>query len=321
MGRERPASQAGAGRSPRPALLRSLNAGKTLRGRLYWRRTLEGYLFIAPWIIGFCVFTAGALAGSFSISLMRWDIVGEPYFLGAGNYAKMLGDRFFWQSLRVTFVYLLNVPLNLALGLGLALLLNQKIRGLGFFRTVFYLPSVTAGVAVSLLWLWIFNPRFGVINVLLDKVGIAGPAWLGSETWALPALIVMSVWGVGGSMLIYLAALQGIPTSLYEAATIDGAGHWTKFRHITIPMISPVLLLNLIMGVIGSFQVFTQAFIMTNGGPNYATLFYVLYLYQHAFQWFNMGYASALAWVLFVVILVCTFLILNLSREWVYYEE
>jgi multiple sugar transport system permease protein len=218
-------------------------------------------------------------------------------------------------------VYLFNVPINLVLGLCIALLLNQKIRGLGFFRTVFFLPSVTAGVAVSLLWLWIFNPRFGVINVLLGQIGIKGPTWLGSETWALPALIIMSVWGVGGSMLIYLAALQGIPTPLYEAATIDGATHFRKFIHITIPMISPVLLLNLIMGVIGSFQVFTQAFVMTSGGPNYATLFYVLYLYQHAFQWFNMGYASALAWVLFVIILICTFLILKMSRDWVYYEE
>ena len=292
-----------------------------IKNKLYWRRTWEGYLFISPWIIGFSVFTAGALLGSFSISLMRWDIVGDPYFLGPANYTKMLGDQFFWKSLRVTFYYLLNVPMNLVLGLLVALLLNQKIRGLGFFRTVFYLPSVTAGVAVSLLWLWIFNPRFGVINVLLDLVGIKGPGWLGSETWALPALIIMSVWGVGGSMLIYLAALQGIPTALYEAATIDGANQWSKFIHITIPMISPVLLLNLIMGIIGSFQVFTQAFVMTNGGPNYATLFYVLYLYQHAFQWFNMGYASALAWVLFVIIMLCTFLILKMSREWVYYEE
>ncbi len=308
-------------RNPTLSWLYTLRAVAMIKNKLYWRRTWEGYLFISPWIIGFSVFTAGALLGSFSISLMRWDIVGDPYFLGPANYTKMLGDQFFWKSLRVTFYYLLNVPMNLVLGLLVALLLNQKIRGLGFFRTVFYLPSVTAGVAVSLLWLWIFNPRFGVINVLLDLVGIKGPGWLGSETWALPALIIMSVWGVGGSMLIYLAALQGIPTALYEAATIDGANQWSKFIHITIPMISPVLLLNLIMGIIGSFQVFTQAFVMTNGGPNYATLFYVLYLYQHAFQWFNMGYASALAWVLFVIIMLCTFLILKMSRDWVYYEE
>ena len=232
----------------------------------------------------------------------------------------MIEDEFFWKSLKVTLLFLFNVPLNLALGLFLAMLLNQKIRLIGFFRTLFYLPSVTAGVAVSLLWMWIFNPRFGVINVLLKNIGITGPAWLGSETWALPALIVMSVWGVGGGMLIYLGALQGIPTTFYEAATLDGANALQKFRRITVPMITPVLLLNLIMGVIASFQVFTQAFIMTSGGPNYATLFYVLYLYQNAFQWFNMGYASALAWVLFLVILAFTFLILRTSSSWVYYE-
>lgn len=220
----------------------------------------------------------------------------------------------------VTIYYLLNVPLNLLLGLLLAILLNQKIRGIAVFRTIYYLPSVTAGVAVSLLWMWIFNPRFGVINVLLSKVGIQGPAWLGSETWAMPALIIMSIWGVGGSMLIYLGALQSIPTHLYEAATLDGAGAWRKFLNITIPMVTPVLLLNMIMGVIASFQVFTQAFIMTKGGPNYATLFYVLYLYQQAFEWFNLGYASALAWVLFVVILIFTFVILRSSSKWVYYE-
>jgi multiple sugar transport system permease protein len=291
------------------------------RSPIYWKRALEGYLFISPWIIGFAIFTAGALIGSFTISLTEWNIVGTPRFIGLKNYQAMLQDKFFWQSLKVTILYLFNVPLNLVLGLLLAILLNQKVRGLSIFRTIFYLPSVTAGVAVSLLWMWIFNPRFGVINILLKKVGIIGPAWLGSETWALPALIIMSMWGVGGGMLIYLGALQGIPTALYEAATLDGAGAWRKFLHITIPMITPVLLLNLIMGIISSFQVFTQAYIMTQGGPNYATLFYVLYLYQQAFRWFNMGYASALAWLLFLIILVCTYLVLRTSSRWVYYES
>ena len=291
------------------------------KSKLYWKNVFEGYAFISLWIIGFAVFTAGALIGSFSISFTEWNIVGTPEFTGLENYQKMIEDEFFWQSLKVTVIYLFNVPLNLAIGLFLAILLNQKIPLIGFFRTLFYLPSVTAGVAVSLLWLWIFNPKFGVINVLLKNLlGIKGPGWLGSETWALPALIIMSVWGVGGGMLIYLGALQGVPTAFYEAATLDGAGAWQKFRNITIPMITPVLLLNLIMGVIASFQVFTQAFIMTQGGPNYATLFYVLYLYQNAFQWFNMGYASALAWVLFVVILAFTIVILRTSSSWVYYE-
>ncbi len=291
------------------------------KNRMFWRRNIEGYLFISPWIIGFVVFTAGALLGSFSISLTKWNIVGTPEIVGLANYQKMVEDRFFWQSIKVTLYYLLNVPLNVVLGLLLALLLNQKVKGLSVFRTIFFLPSVASGVAVSLLWMWIFNPRFGIINVLLKKIGIIGPFWLGSEAWAIPALIIMSIWGVGGGMLIYLGALQGIPTAFYEAATLDGAGAWKKLLHITVPMITPVLLLNLVMGVIVSFQVFTQAYVMTDGGPNYATLFYVMYLYQQAFVWFNMGYASALSWVLFLIILVFTVIILKTSSSWVYYES
>lgn len=291
------------------------------KNRMFWRRNIEGYLFISPWIIGFVVFTAGALLGSFSISLTKWNIVGTPEIVGLANYQKMVEDRFFWQSIKVTLYYLLNVPLNVVLGLLLALLLNQKVQGLSVFRTIFFLPSVASGVAVSLLWMWIFNPRFGIINVLLKKIGIIGPLWLGSEAWAIPALIIMSIWGVGGGMLIYLGALQGIPTAFYEAATLDGAGAWKKLLHITVPMITPVLLLNLVMGVIVSFQVFTQAYVMTDGGPNYATLFYVMYLYQQAFVWFNMGYASALSWVLFLIILVFTVIILKTSSSWVYYES
>lgn len=291
------------------------------KNRMFWRRNIEGYLFISPWIIGFVVFTAGALLGSFSISLTKWNIVGTPEIVGLANYQKMVEDRFFWQSIKVTLYYLLNVPLNVVLGLLLALLLNQKVKGLSVFRTIFFLPSVASGVAVSLLWMWIFNPRFGIINVLLKKIGIIGPLWLGSEAWAMPALIIMSIWGVGGGMLIYLGALQGIPTAFYEAATLDGAGAWKKLLHITVPMITPVLLLNLVMGVIVSFQVFTQAYVMTDGGPNYATLFYVMYLYQQAFVWFNMGYASALSWVLFLIILVFTVIILKTSSSWVYYES
>jgi len=291
------------------------------KNRMFWRRNIEGYLFISPWIIGFVVFTAGALLGSFSISLTKWNIVGTPEIVGLANYQKMVEDRFFWQSIKVTLYYLLNVPLNVVLGLLLALLLNQKVMGLSVFRTIFFLPSVASGVAVSLLWMWIFNPRFGIINVLLKKIGIIGPLWLGSEAWAIPALIIMSIWGVGGGMLIYLGALQGIPTAFYEAATLDGAGAWKKLLHITVPMITPVLLLNLVMGVIVSFQVFTQAYVMTDGGPNYATLFYVMYLYQQAFVWFNMGYASALSWVLFLIILVFTVIILKTSSSWVYYES
>jgi multiple sugar transport system permease protein len=291
------------------------------KSKTYWKRALEGYLFISPWIVGFAIFTAGAIGASFVISLTNWSMIGNPRFIGVENYKRIVNDKFFWQSLKVTSIYLLNVPLNLIIGLLLAILLNQKIKGLSIYRTIYYLPSVTAGVAVSLLWLWIFNPRFGIINLLLSYIGIKGPAWLSDEHWALPALIIMSTWGVGGSMLIYLGALQGIPTQLYEAAILDGAGIWDRFKYITIPMITPVILLNLIMGIINSFQTFTQAFVMTNGGPNYATLFYVLYLYQQAFRWFNMGYAAALAWILFLIILVCTIVIFKTSAGWVYYER
>jgi multiple sugar transport system permease protein len=291
------------------------------KSKTYWKRALEGYLFISPWIVGFAIFTAGAIGASFVISLTNWSMIGNPRFIGVENYKRIVNDKFFWQSLKVTSIYLLNVPLNLIIGLLLAILLNQKIKGLSIYRTIYYLPSVTAGVAVSLLWLWIFNPRFGIINLLLSYIGIKGPAWLSDEHWALPALIIMSTWGVGGSMLIYLGALQGIPTQFYEAAILDGAGIWDRFKYITIPMITPVILLNLIMGIINSFQTFTQAFVMTNGGPNYATLFYVLYLYQQAFRWFNMGYAAALAWILFLIILVCTIVIFKTSAGWVYYER
>jgi multiple sugar transport system permease protein len=286
---------------------------------MFWRRNIEGYLFISPWIIGFVVFTAGALLGSFSLSLTKWNIVGTPEVVGLANYQKMVEDRFFWQSIKVTLYYLLNVPLNVVLGLLLALLLNQKVKGLSVFRTIFFLPSVAAGVAVSLLWMWIFNPRFGIINVLLKKIGIIGPLWLGSEEWAMPALIVMSIWGVGGGMLIYLGALQGIPTAFYEAATLDGANAWKKLLHITVPMITPVLLLNLVMGVIVSFQVFTQAYVMTDGGPNNNSLLYVLYLYRKAFEQSQMGYASALAWVLFIIIAGLSLFVFRSSSRWVYY--
>jgi multiple sugar transport system permease protein len=291
------------------------------KSKSYWRRTAEGYLFVAPWIIGFLAFTVGPLLGSMGISFTRYEITGTFEFIGLDNYTRMVVDRYFWQSLKVTVQFLFSVPMRLVFGFLLALLLNQKLRGISLFRTLYYLPSVTAGVAVSLLWIGIFNPRIGVINVLLEKVGITGPTWLGSEEWAMPALIVMSLWGVGGSMLIYLGALQGVPTELYEAATLDGAGALRRVLSITIPMVTPVLLLNLIMGVIGSFQSFTTAYVMTDGGPNYATLFYVLYLYKHAFVWYDMGYAAALSWVLFLIILVLTYVILSSSERWVYYAQ
>jgi multiple sugar transport system permease protein len=198
--------------------------------------------------------------------------------------------------------------------------MNQDVKGLAVWRTIYYLPAVVSGVAVSLLWIWILNPQFGVVNVLLAKVGIAGPQWLQSKDWALPSLVLMSLWGAGGSMVIYLAGLQGIPTDLYDAATIDGTTAWSRFRYITVPLMTPVLFLQLVTGIIGSFQTFTQGYVMTGGGPGHATHFYVLYLYQRAFEDRMMGRASAMAWVLFVIILSLTLLVFRTQRHWVYYE-
>lgn len=279
------------------------------------------YLFIAPWLIGFLVFTAGPMIASLVISFMRWDLLTAPQFIGLGNWARMFSDELFWQSLKVTGIYTaLNVPLSLIAAFALALLMNTNARGIAFFRTLFYLPSLVSGVAVALLWTWLLNPRFGLINWLLGLVGIAGPGWIFSEAWVLPSFVLMNLWGVGGGMIIYLAGLQGIPTELYEAAELDGAGWWHRLLNITIPMVSPVILFNLIIGIINSFQVFTQAYVMTQGGPGNASLFYVLYLYRNAFQYFDMGYASALAWVLFAITAFFAFLVFRSSRDRVFYQ-
>jgi multiple sugar transport system permease protein len=285
------------------------------------RRSLEGYLFAAPWILGFLIWQLGPFLASMWFSLNRWDILTPMRFLGLANYSRMVNDALFWQSFTVTVTYIiLSLPLQLALALLIAVVVNKEWPGMLFFRGVFFLPSVTAGVATAVLWRWLLNPEYGLINYFLSLVGIKGPLWLQSETWALPGLILMSLWGIGSTMLIYLAALQGVPAHLYEAAEIDGASLSRRFWHITLPIISPAILFTLIMGVIGSFQVFTQAYVMTNGGPRYATLFYVLYLYQEAFRALRMGYASALAWVLFIIIMVVTLLQFRAAGRWVYYE-
>ncbi|MEX2088734.1 MAG: sugar ABC transporter permease [Bacteroidota bacterium] len=293
------------------------------------RRDLQGYAFIAPWLIGFLLLAAGPILASLLLSFTSWTMLSAPTWVGLDNYTTMIhNDPLFYEGLYNTAYYVLfSVPLGLALALGLAMLLNLKLKGIRLFRTIFFLPSVTNVVAVSVLWLWLFNPDFGLLNTFLGWFGIDGPLWLQSEAWSKPALIIMSLWGIGGTMIIFLAALQGIPPELYEAAELDGASSTRKFYHITIPMISPAIFFNLIVGVIGSFQVFTQAFVMTGGGhpgseggPNNSTLFFVLYLYKKAFQDFKMGYASSLAWVLFLVVLVFTLVQWRYSRRWVYYE-
>ncbi len=286
------------------------------------RESIWGYLFISPWLIGFVVFTAGPMLASLVLSLTHYNIAEAPIFVGFDNYVKLFTrDPKFWHALKVTMTYaFIAIPLNLIFGFLVAYLLNLRVPGVAFWRTLYYLPSVMPGVATALLWGLLFNPRIGVINWLLSLVGIKGPGWLASPQWALPALILMSLWGVGGGMIIYLAGLQGIPTSLYEAAQIDGANRWQQLTCITLPLMSPVIFYNLVTGIIGTFQYFTDAYVLTGGGPVDATLFYNLYLYKQAFTYRNMGYASALAWVLFVIVLIFTLLVFKSSDLWVYYE-
>lgn len=285
-------------------------------------RALEGYLFISPWIVGFLVFTAGPILASLVLSFFEWSLIRPPRFAGLNNYVKIFtADPLFWQSLKVTLIYVIvAIPLQLAFALFLAILLNQKVRLIPLFRTIFYLPSQVSAVAIAVIFLWIYHPELGLLNELLRHVGIKGPAWLISERWALPALIGMSLWSVGGAMIILLAGLQDVPQHLYEAASLDGAGEFAKFRFITLPMLSPVLFFNLVLGIIGGFQYFTQAYVMTRGGPLNATLFYALYLYLNAFNFLKMGYAAALAWILFVIMIAVTIWQLRLARHWVYYE-
>jgi multiple sugar transport system permease protein len=285
------------------------------------REALWGYAFMLPWILGFVIFLVGPMIASLYFSFTEYKVVRPPVWLGLDNYTRMFDDDLFYHSLRVTTVYtVLSVPLSIVGGLAIAVLLNQRVRFSGFFRTIFYLPSVISGVAVAIVFAWIFNYRFGILNYFLSLVGIEGPNWLGHPRYVLWAFVIMSLWGIGSTVVIFLAALQGVPVALYEAAEIDGANAWRRFWRITLPMISPAILFVLIMGVIGTFQSFTQAYIMTGGGPANATLFYLLYLYKNAFNWFEMGYASALAWVLFVIIMVMTLLLLRSSARWVYYE-
>ena len=281
-----------------------------------------GWLMASPWIIGFVIFTAGPMIASLWLAGTSWDLLTPPQWVGLANFQTMVWeDELPIHAMRITVLYaVMALPLHLFFGVSLAMLLNTKIRGLAILRTIYYLPAILAGVAVALLWRWIFSPDFGLLNLALSQIGIQGPAWLSDRTWVMPSFVLMSLWGVGGSMVIYLAGLQGIPTDLYEAADMDGANWFRRIINITLPMLSPVIFFQLIMGIIHAMQIFTQAFIMTNGGPANASLFYMLYLYRQAFQYFNMGYASALAWVLFVCILLLTLLIFRTASSWVYYE-
>ena len=287
------------------------------------KENLTGWLFASPWVVGLLVFIIGPMVVSIYLGLTSYDMIQAPRWVGLQNYIYIFTkDPLTWQSLRFTTVYaVLSVSINLAMGLGLAVLLNQRIKWMALWRTLYYMPTLLSGVVVALLWLWMFNGHFGVVNYLLKLFfEVQGPDWLLDERWALPGFLLLALWGIGGPMLINLAGLQGVPTALYEAAEIDGANSIVRFWYVTIPMISPYIFFNLILGVIGALQSFTYFFIMTNGGPNNATLSYMLYMYQQAFENLHMGYGAAMAWVLFVYLAVLTLLLFRFSRSWVYYE-
>ncbi len=285
------------------------------------KEAVLGFLFISPWLLGFLMFVLGPFVASLYLSFTTYSILQPGKWVGIDNYARAFTrEPLFWKSLGNTAYYVIGaVPLRIVLGFILALLLNVQVRGLTMWRTLFYVPSITPLVATTVLWLYLLNPKFGLINYALSTVGIDPIPWLTSPKWSKPALILMSVWWVGGNMVIFLAGLQGIPQQLYEAAELDGANAWQRLVKITIPMMTPTIYFNLIINIINTFQVFVQAFIMTDGGPLNSTRFYMLYLYDNAFRFFKMGYASALAWILFLIILVLTILLVKTSDRWVFY--
>ena len=286
------------------------------------RESLKGMAFASPWIVGFLLFTAYPVGSALYHSFTEFTGIGEARWVGISNYLHMLTrDEVFWLSFYNTMYYLsLAVPIGFLIGLGLAVLLNARLSEISVYRTAVYLPYIIPAFAASFIWLWVLNPQFGLLNLLLDRLGIFGPGWIADPKWSKPSIVMMAQWGAGGSAIIFLAALQDVPRDLYEAAALDGASSWHRFTKITLPMISPVILFHIIMAVFQGFQVFTPAYIMTNGGPANSTLFYVLYLYRNAFQYGKMGYASAMAWVLFLISLVTALAILRSSARWVYYQ-
>jgi len=286
------------------------------------RQILTGYLFISPVILGYLIWVAGPMLVAIWLSLTEWDMLRPATFVGLSNYQQMLHDNLFWKSLVVTFYFtLISVPLSLALSFAVAMLVNVNVRGIALFRMLFYLPSIVPLVVNAVLWLWIFNSELGLLNAVLHWFGIPKVLWFQDSNWAMPALIIMSLWGIGGSMVIFLAGLQGIPQHLYEAAQIDGANYWQRFRNVTIPMMSPVIFFNLVIGLIGALQTFVPGYLMTQGGPQNSTLFYGLYIFRSAFRDFKMGYACAMAWVLFAIVLLLSVFVFRYLGRLVYYEE
>lgn len=290
--------------------------------RLLWSDSFWAVLFLLPTFLGLSL-VIGSVVGGFAISLTNWDILTPPTWAGLGNYRTMfLEDDKFGQTLLNTLYFSLGVvPLGTALSLLAALVMNQGIKGQNFFRTIYFLPTVSSGIAIALLWGWLYNNQFGLINYLLEGIGLPKVSWLGDKRFAMPAIIIMSIWrGLGYNMVLFLAGLQGIAQEYYEAAKIDGANRWQNFWHITLPLLSPTTFLVLVLSMIGSFQVFEATYVMTQGGPNYATYTMVLYIFFSGFQWFRMGYASALAYMLFAIILILTLLQVRLEKRWVHYS-
>lgn len=281
----------------------------------------KGLAFLSPWLFGFFVFTLAPIVLSFYYSLCHFTLLKPPMYIGLDNYRELIADEVFWVSLRNSLYYAaMALPAGLFVSLGMAMLLNVKMPGQAVFRTIIFLPSLVPIVASAMLWMWLLNPRLGLVNVLLEKVGIAGPAWLGDARLAMPSLVFMSLWGVGNAVVIYLAGLQDVPRELYEAAEIDGAGVWGRMWHVTLPMLSPVIFFNLIMSIIGVLQNFDAPYIMTGGGPARATYFMAMYLRDCAFLYLRMGFASAMAWVMLLIVLALTGIAFWSSKRWVHYQ-
>lgn len=299
-------------------------AGKGRSGKVQSRENRNGYLFVMPWILGFFLFTLLPMVFSAILSLCEWDIVtglSTIEFVGLENFTGMFKDPKFWQSLKVTFKFcLITIPCYQIVSLFVAFLLAMDIKGMKIFRVVYFLPSIIPTIAATMIWTRIFA-QDGILNKSLSVIGIKGPAWLTDRNTALYALMLMGLWGVGNTIIIYLSGLQGVSEELKEAARVDGAKGWQIFFKITVPMISPTIFFNVVMAVIGSFQYFTQAYVMTEGGPMQSTLFYNLYLYQKAYKEYQMGYASAMAWVMFIIIMLFTMLVIKSSSFWVYYQN
>jgi multiple sugar transport system permease protein len=299
---------------------RSAVAIRLLRSRRQRSNWLYGLAFTSPTLLGWAWLLAYPLVAGLYYSFTSYSIIGRYKWIGINNYLRMLSDQNLLVSLGNTAYFVIfSVPLGILCALLLALLLNLKVKGMSLYRTTFYLPTIVPPVASAVIWSWVFNRQYGILNSILALFGINGPGWLSDPVWAKPALIIMSVWGSGNLMVIFLAGLQDVPQELYDAAEVDGANRWQRFRYITYPFLTPQMFFALITGLIGGFQYFTPTYVMTGGGPANATLMYALYLYFNAFQYFKMGYASAMAWVLFIIVVVCTVVVFKTTARYVYY--